>query len=369
MKKCILVTFFNSNNIGDILLADAIFNDLKSYQLEVVRCSYEGNFDIKSKISNRKSKNLMNKIMNRVFKILENRLFWFDFSKRIKEVDFLVIGGGNMIMDLSIESNAANYFKKYIDIAKKNNKQILVWSIGIGPFQRNEQRSNTINVLKTCDYVTFRDKNSYELANGSQNTHFYQSIDPVFRLPLLVDREMCDENLVGIGVINPYLFYASSESYKEIFLGYINMVNKFLETGKHVILFSTEKADYDMAHEIRNHFHNGVKVEYINDSTDLVNLYSKISFLVSARMHSLIVAYTQNIPFIGLSWQQKVTSFFEIIKREDSCIDINNISENIDKIFQYSMKYNNESDIYRKKIIEEFSEKYDINFELLNKII
>ena len=55
-------------------------------------------------------------------------------------------------------------------------------------------------------------------------------------------------------------------------------------------------------------------------------------FVIGARMHSLIIAYSCRICVIGLSWTDKVLGFFKKIDKTDCCFDIHKMDECSDKI-------------------------------------
>lgn len=152
--------------------------------------------------------------------------------------------------------------------------------------------------------------------------------------------------------------------------GYVKIINQLVAEGRQVFVFSTERNDYCMVDDIVKTCNNK-KVERvdINTSEDLIELYStKISLLIAARMHSLMVAYTQMIPIIGFSWQQKVDSFFKIIGEKESVFPIDKISEYLEQIFiSVYNKEQNFEDYSRKaeEKLEVIRNKYDINSKIL----
>lgn len=54
-----------------------------------------------------------------------------------------------------------------------------------------------------------------------------------------------------------------------------------------------------------------------NRALELVDVIATCEYIISFRLHSLILAAAYDIPSIGLVWDSKVTSFFETIKREE----------------------------------------------------
>lgn len=192
-KKCILVSFFNSNNIGDILIVEELRKLITNAGYNVIRCSYEGDFVIKGYVNVQKKKgispNKLIKILTRMIGKLRIKLrksaFRMKFKREVKKCDILVIGGGNMIFDLSSKSKSAAHFKRYVDIVKKQKKKVVVLSVGVGPFQTLNQRKMAIEALDRCDYISFRDTESFNpiRENNFEDGKYFLSVDPIFMLP------------------------------------------------------------------------------------------------------------------------------------------------------------------------------------------
>ena len=371
MAQCVFVSFFNSNNIGDRLIADMLTASLEKNGLKVQKASYEGSFSITHKKLIRDGDTLVY-YLNRFIKKLNNIIFWIQYDKKIKEVDLLVVGGGNMIMDLSIDSKAWYFFERYIKIARKHKKKVVILSIGIGPFQSKLQQENAAKVLALCDYVTYRDDDSFTLGKGRGDKNQFVSIDPVFMMPKVIKEDKDAGRTIGIGVINSYLFNNNPEKYIEVINGYKDLIDKLLKNKYKIVIFSTEKDDFNIIKDLSNKFErNKVEVKYITTIDKLLCLYNKLSYVVAARMHSLIIAYTQDVPIIGLSWQQKIDSMFDIIQKKENCIKLDELETNVDYIID---KINSDlinQDFFNNKaaIYQEFNKKYEKNDYVIKKAL
>ncbi|KHF38265.1 hypothetical protein LQ50_22315 [Halalkalibacter okhensis] len=353
------------------MISEMLYSDVKNNGYEITKCSYEGSFVItgnKPKISERFFLHQINRVRRKINKIK----FWMNFEKEIKKLDALVIGGGNMIMDLTPDTKAAMHFNRYISIAKKHNKKVVVLSVGIGPFQTMNQQNKAIEALESCDFVTYRDESSYLLGAGNKKDQQYISVDPVFMLPKqLVNGPETKQQVIGIGVIDTLLFDPSMERYSNTLNGYVNLINRLIELDYDIVVFSTEIADYNMVNDVVNECNNNrVSIKYVENSDELLELYSNLSALVAARMHSLIIAYTQQIPIIGISWQQKVSSMFKLIDSDELCFEITELSEQVEDIVnQVKYSVNNENLRLKNEVkLQEFKKKYDINSYILNEI-
>lgn len=385
-SNAVLVSFFNSDNLGDILIGDMLIELLSNYFI-VDRISYTRSpivgcdnnekkaIDFKKSILKYLSKvPLAKPILHVVRKNKPLKLEYFE--SKIKDSDVLIIGGGNMIFDLDKYSFSAKRFKKFVMIAKKYNKKVFAISLGIGPFQTVEQEKDAVKALEMCDYITFRDEASFEIFKRHNHSYkdVYVSIDPVFFLQKKI-KNVSEDKVIALNIINNKLMKESEKSYKKLINQYAKLADNLAENlGKSVILFSTETADYDAVFDVSKLVKNNklIKVVKINTVEELFDLYNNVIVLVGTRMHSMIVAHSQQIPVIGLSWQQKVDSMFDIIESKESLFKYNEIDSKIDQIVECaktkienlnSAKYN------IKDNLEKISIKLEINKNILCRLV
>jgi len=162
--KCILISFFNSYNIGDVVISDMLYK-LLSKKYKVDKFSYTGgplvlndtnnvsvnNSNIKGKlkliISNALYRIHLGVIIKKYSYINLKKIYLEEFESKICKNDILVIGGGNMIFDINKYSRSGFKFLKFIELAKKYNKKVFAISIGIGPFATQKQELNAVNVM------------------------------------------------------------------------------------------------------------------------------------------------------------------------------------------------------------------------------
>ncbi len=376
MKKCVLVSFFNSHNLGDCIIADTLYKSVSEKFITVTH-SYSGNPNVITDINNisntnsLRSRNLraimgkalkkigLNKLINlyRTFKQSTSTNQHSEFETKIQDADILVIGGGNMIFDIDKYSNSYSRFNNLISIAKKNKIKVFVISIGIGPFATLDQEKKAVDALKKCDYITFRDQKSFDIYARHTNDlkNVFISIDPVFFLPYSLKSNV--SKVIGINVFNSKLIRDNQEKYNQLIEGYAKVVDGIREkSNDKVVLFSTDLSDYPAIHDVYNRLskkHN-IEIREINGFNSLIELYSQMSVLIGARMHSMIIAYTQYIPVIGISWQQKVDAFFDIIESKD-VYNYNTIEVNSESIITTCMEKINNKKIEKTLIKEKLN--------------
>lgn len=381
--KAVLVSFFGTNNIGDLLISDQLYKKAKSHFEEVYRIDYLTGKEIKeensleipsySKQNIKKQKSLKTKVSEFLEKtnlLFLNYYYLSNFQKfnlssfeeRITDADVLIIGGGNMIFDMYKRTLGANRFDQYVSIAKNQNKIVFANSLGIGPFQTVFQVKSATRALNKCDYVTFRDESShklYEKYNELPAKQSRVSIDPVFMIENQ-SQGTTDTNVIGINIINNPVYTKDKSKYKKVKEGYIKLIQHMAKNyDSKIVLFSTETRDYEVIEDIFSEVSGtkNVSVRKISDINSLLSLYNDLSLLIGTRMHSMIIAYTQHIPVVGLSWQPKVKAMFDIIDERDSCFDLLLLQDKLKEI----------DNCVNNKIIASQEEKLRYTLEVLRK--
>lgn len=335
--KAVIISFFNSSNIGDCILSNCLF-DLFSDGFICDKVSYSLSPFVYTDLNNicpvtlNPDAGLKNKVLSilikaKSFKPIE--LYYWNkrylsltdeekLNNIISQSDIVIIGGGNMIFDLDDGSLSAGRFKYFATIAKKYHKPIIACCIGIGPFKRKQQLSKAIYALNLANYVSFRDERSYRLFVNNNGKNGALSTDPAFLLSFKKNIEL--KEYIAINVIDPILFTANTMLYENIKALYIEMIDALSEIHESILLFTTDVRDYQFAKDIAAR--TNTTIYNINSIDLLYKVYEKTGVVVGSRMHSMITAFTQRIPIIGLEWQDKVGALFDKLEISDYCYSI-----------------------------------------------
>lgn len=366
MKKILYIGIFKATNIGDLAISNQIFEYLNSisdnYSIDLMDFSSLRNINYPSteiRTSNISSYVKLWLSNSKLFLYVYEKYYESSFiNKPFKEYghiidnyDILCIGGGNLLMSIS-DNLWAIKINKLVRIAKMMNKKVFVISVGAGPILSNKSTKLFEKSLNLADYITVRDSYSKDFLEKilKINKNVEISGDPV----LLLSNKCHVSNKKNKKTINIAMsimpfgkkffsnlsWYNSYDYYLEM---YKNIMEYFYDKNNNYIfyLFSTERSDYDTILELQEYvFKNSnvlskknIKVQYISKLSELLNFYQTTDLLIGTRMHSLIIAYTQSIPIIAISWQNKVEGFMEYIKCVEYCYSLNKINENIDEIY------------------------------------
>ncbi|WP_026672880.1 polysaccharide pyruvyl transferase family protein [Alkalihalobacterium bogoriense] len=397
MKKCVLVSFFNSHNLGDCMIADMLYKKVSEHFI-TEKYSYSGNPLVFTDINdiggtNTTNPQKINTSKRSIFKFFERshltiliKLYrmlkrktsatsYADFESKIQDADFLVIGGGNMIFDIDKHSNSASRFNSFIEIAKKRDIKVFVTSIGIGPFTTWQQEKEAVDALRRCDYISFRDQKSYDIFTKHTDNlkDVFISVDPVFFLPYSLKPSISNSLVIGLNIFNSKLIKDSERDYVQLIEGYVKLAEGLTnKIGAKVVMFSTDLSDYETIYDVYNRLSEkqNFEVREINGLDSLIELYSEISILVGTRMHAMIIAYTQHIPVIGLSWQPKVDAFFDIIDSKNCLYNYSVIGASFNEIITTCQRkfnnLNNEKNQIKERL--DLIRKKEIDADVLHNI-
>lgn len=300
------------------------------------------------------------------------------FEAALQQSDFLMIGGGNAIFDLSPATLSAQRFDQVVSLAKQHQLPIFVSSIGIGPFCTKKQQNAAIATLKKCDFVSFRDKRSLEYLKNAGHPAAYASVDPVFLLPEVETFEQLKaqkklQQRIGICVIDYRITGCSRKDYLNYLKDMKNLIHDLAVAKKEIILFSSEVQDYETIETLYAEFLKDpqVNVVFVKEKEDLLALYQSLNLVIGTRMHSMIVAVSQFVPIIGLSWQQKVVEMFKNLGIEEDVLAIADLSkkrEILSKKINEKLENTDQKLIEMRRHKEEMRRAFAINYEIIDTL-
>lgn len=376
-----LVSFFESQNIGDITITKAIIEQLlKNDRItNILLVNYSNASTMKntqSKINWTKSQFAIEKgFKYNVKKILPmnyiNKFRYYYFKKKrylqikeiLKDTDYVIIGGGNMLMDIFPEF-IDKYFE-YLNVAKELNIPFSTILVGAGPIIHESSKNKLIQFLTYNNYISVRDELSYITLKNYFKGPISITPDPVFSLELSTNKKNSrDINLIGINALSEVCFKNENEYnlyYK--FLEKVISVCKKVYNPDILKIFSTDTIDYKTMNNLYEKYKNinkmHIELVCLNDLSEVDNFLNEIDFVIGGRMHAMIFCQLKCIPFIAVNWQPKVAGFGKIVNEEDKLLDFKK----------------NYTDFELEQIIESalaegyFEKKKSRNFELREQVI
>lgn len=316
MSKILLLGAYGQGNLGDDLLLETYLNKL-FYLLP--------NEKITVGVSER---DLVNKkiLLNKKVKIIElYKLNIFQKIKMIFETKIIIFGGGSILKELPKSSKRSKYSVLIntlllVIIAKSIGKKVFFLNIGIGPIKTKVGKILSSVIIKLSDKIITRDVNSFNYAKNISKNKTINGVDGVFynsNFKLQI-KEKNKSNQIGI---NLNFSFPDNVDKLHIYDELIKMINKILSDKTKRITFlifqSKFKEDNDLI-IIKNELlpkikqKNAIRIEIVT-TNNFERVYHNLNLLICMRYHAAIIAISQLLPFVMISYDQKCSSLMKEI--------------------------------------------------------
>lgn len=340
-KKIIMSGYFGFSNSGDDAILKSIIESFKSLNPYL-------NIKVLSKDP---------VLTEREYGVAAvDRFKFFDVRKSLKASDMLISGGGSLLQDKT-SSRSIWYYLLIMKLAKRYKKKVFVYSNGVGPINKIFNRNITRRVLNKVDYITLRDKDSYDFIKsiGVNNPNIKVLSDPVFNL-----KEASDESVRKKFDINEDTVLVSIRSWiddEKLISELSKFLNYLIDEDKNIVFMPMQTPrDTTISEKIAANLKSSKIINEKYPVEILMSLMKNANFIVAMRLHAMIYAIHQNVPFIGLSYDPKTET---LLKDFDESINIDVDAINYDdllKAYKY-IKDNREAFISNLSTINEENKK------------
>jgi polysaccharide pyruvyl transferase CsaB len=234
-------------------------------------------------------------------------------------LDLLILGGGGILYDES-----ASVYLREVTLAQEHHVPVLVYAVSAGPLQNAAARTLVGETLSRVAAVTVRERKARQLLEEVGVREIEVTADPAFLLepePLQEDalqREGLNENrrLIGISVREPGSAAPDIDDthYHGLLANAADYMVDRLEADLVFVPMEPRQKDTQHSHAVVSkmayaHRATVLKGEY--SPGQLLSLMSHFDFAVGMRLHFLIFAALNRVPFVALPYSDKVAGFLE----------------------------------------------------------
>ncbi|MGB5593806.1 MAG: polysaccharide pyruvyl transferase CsaB [Crocosphaera sp.] len=233
----------------------------------------------------------------------------FPILEALGTSDIFIWGGGSLMQDATSLASPI-YYAGLMALAQKKGLKTIAWGQGIGPLKHPFTRWLTRQVLLGCNAVSVRDYKSAELLSKWQINPLIAP-DPVWSLksksvPGLSDlpAPRVAVNLRSHPLLTPQRLTVLTQALIDF--------QKATNTCILLVPFQASQ-DLEIAHSIAAKlpgFHQIIKLE---DPRELKGLFKGVEMTIGMRLHSLIMAASQECRCFALSYDPKVKYLMEEI--------------------------------------------------------
>ena len=270
-------------------------------------------------------------------------------KKVIRECDVFVLGGGGLFQD---ETSIYNIYRwgRFLNYAKKHKKRTMIYANSIGPLNYIWSRNYVRKTLKDVDVITLRDQKSCEELKKLGVYHAVVAADGVFGLHMN-ELEMIDKlrsqyvcvvvrhwfdciPFIPVSVCKKHniQFKRNAEKYRSFIKAIIDVIDSLNDDyGYRVILLPFMKErDFKVADDIMAGVRNQEKNKIIEEESFGVWQYLSIiknsRFVLGMRLHSIIFSIVCSVPFVALSYSQKVDDLLDYLGFQNESVKVDNLN-------------------------------------------
>jgi polysaccharide pyruvyl transferase CsaB len=237
----------------------------------------------------------------------------------IARLDLLILGGGGILYD----EHATTYLRE-VGLAQELGIPVVVYAVSVGPLHYMSAREAVRGALDRAAAVTVRDRRSKRLLEevGVQR-EVCITADPALLLPaeppsgalLARVRLPADRRLIGISVREPGPAAPGLDvnHYHELLA---NAADFMVERYDAALVFVPMEYQNDVrhSHAVLGRMTHARRATVLTDdftAPELCSLMGTFEFVVGMRLHFLIFAALQRVPFLALPYGSKVSGFLE----------------------------------------------------------
>jgi polysaccharide pyruvyl transferase CsaB len=243
----------------------------------------------------------------------------------IERLDLLIVGGGGILFD----AEAALYLREAA-LAADRGIPVMVYAVSAGPLNERHTQATVRETLNRAQVITVRDRQARKILEDVGVTReILVTADPALLLepePLpdgAMIREGLDRQrrLVGMSVREPGPAAPDLEQnhYHQLLADAADFVVERFDADVVFIPMEQRMLDLQQSHAVVARMANAQRASILKDaytSGQLLTLMSHFEFAVGMRLHFLIFAALQRIPFVALPYATKVSGFLEDLQME-----------------------------------------------------
>jgi N-acetylglucosaminyldiphosphoundecaprenol N-acetyl-beta-D-mannosaminyltransferase len=289
MKKVLIAGYYGFGNIGDEAILSAMIASLQA-EIPKIQITVASN-------NPQQTKELYG--VESVPRSLKS------IRMVLKNSDLFISGGGGLLQDTT-SLKSLIYYCALLMIARKERVPVMVYGQGIGPLKRRISRFLTKLSISGCNVISVRDERSKRLLEKiGVRREISVTADPALllkpsQLPMLKD---LNKPILG------YAFRAWPGLDFEAVAKIVDEANRRFK-GTTVLIPFHHKTDIHVAEQIAARMRTPAKVfSQTTLPSDILGAVGELDVLIGMRLHSIIFASIQNIPFIPISYDPKVGEF------------------------------------------------------------
>jgi polysaccharide pyruvyl transferase CsaB len=293
---------YGGMNLGDEAILEVILRELRA------------SLDVDVVVFSRNSKDTEQRHKIRAIPIRE--MHKDDVIEELRKLDLFILGGGGILFDGLVEDMLRD-----VNWAKELGIPVMVYAVSVGPLKTPESKQLVVTALNKVDKITVRENEAKRILHDlGIEQEIEVTADPGLLLkPQSFTKEMLkmeginpDTPLVGFSLREPGPAAPdlNIEQYHAILANAADfMVERFDAQILFIPMEVGDNKDPQHSHAVISKMANAQRASVLKgeySSAAVLGLMKHMSFAVGMRLHFLIFAGIQKIPFVPLPYATKV---------------------------------------------------------------
>lgn len=216
----------------------------------------------------------------------------------IKNSSGVILGGGSLLQNAT-SRRSLEYYLFILKLANRYGKKVMLYANGIGPLNGKSARTACKKALRYADTVSLRDSASLSAAD---------SILPKDTLRYLT----CDPALAPLTSVRRFdriaIFIRGEDESRELTAA-LSRCGKLFGNSEAVFAPMNLKRDLRASQRLAASMPFLARTQVFDGTDELVSFISESRFVISSRLHALIIAASSGVPFVALCADPKLKSF------------------------------------------------------------
>jgi len=301
--KIALSGYYGFDNAGDEALLSAITSTIKKQEPDCDFVIFSGHPQRTSQLHGMRAIYYMNPLA---------------VIKELAGADLLISGGGSIFQDVT-SSRSLAYYIAVVALARTLRVPVIFYAQGMGPINRPCNRTLMRLVANRVNMITLRDQDSalYLKKLGIKQPPVSITADPVFSLqPGPAARERALSILAQSGVSGCPLLGVALRNWPALDnrMGDLaRLLDEFAGRGYRVVFIPMAfPEDVEAGRRVAAMMKaEPYRLEQRLNSQEYLALIANMDLMIGMRLHALVFAANQGVPFAGIPYDPKIEAFLQ----------------------------------------------------------
>lgn len=346
MKNIAICGLYFDQNYGDAVICQStlfiikhlLADQVDSINIEIVDLRARSQLDSSYALNDRTMKSFLRRFLGPCIRAVpfsrqihyelrrERRIKLF-FEEKFSKADLILFGGGSLIkfrqQDLYLLVNSA------ISVASKLRIPVVLHAVGVEGYSEYDLRCRMLKKALTNPVVksitTRDDLNTLNESYLRQTPwiHRGQTSDSAVWASEVYGVSKKASDTIGIGIIRNKIFreYGHRITDKDLLEMYRQLIDELKNRGFNCVLFTNgSRADLKSALKVQAQVKD-IDLIHPKSPRELVETIACFKGIIAARLHANIIAYSLDVPSVGLIWNSKLHEFGHSIGCPERFID------------------------------------------------